>query len=263
MAGSSARSWTVRRSTRTWLSTRPAGPGGSVACPGERDADQLGGDCGLAYIDRTYRLREGAAPGPMMTHPSVSSVSSAVTSACCSSTRRRHFSVVLVGPRPTPSSRLLHSQVAFEAAWRAIPVLAEWTEPARAVPTSEVLVGGALRNVYRQQTPSQAWSRSATRSPRRRRHAAAAIAMACMQIEALLRLLDEGADRSRVDDRSTRGATGHIKPWVADHIAIDGGMEQALEGRGHRPEHAAHLRPDRGRRAGRATHRARRRRLLR
>src|SRR3954447_3973072 len=37
--------------------------GGSRALGGDPDLD---GDCGLAYVDRTYRLRAGAEPGPMV-----------------------------------------------------------------------------------------------------------------------------------------------------------------------------------------------------
>jgi hypothetical protein len=63
-----------------------------------------------------------------------------------------HFSVVFVRPTADAALKALRFEAAFEAACRAIPALSEWTEPARAHPTSEVLVGGALRNIYRRQT---------------------------------------------------------------------------------------------------------------
>ena len=196
---------------------------------GERVADQLGGDCGLAYVDRTYRLREGAAPGPMNT--SLGFIGEFRGYQCLLFLHERgHFSVVLVRPTADPELKLLHSQVAFEAACAAIPVLAEWTDPARAVPTSDVLVGGALRNVYRNQTlvPGlvTVGDAVATTTPTRGR----GVAMACMQIEALLRLLDDGTDPITVAGAFDAWCAENIKPWVADHIAIDGGMERRWQG---------------------------------
>ncbi len=228
---------------------------------GERVEDQLGGDCGLAYVDRTYRLREGAAPGPMNTP--LGFIGEFRGYQCLLFLHERgHFSVVLVRPTADPELKLLHSQAAFEAACAAIPVLAEWTDPARAVPTSDVLVGGALRNVYRSQTlvPGlvTVGDAVATTTPTRGR----GVAMACMQIEALLRLLDEGADPTTVAVAFDAWCEENIKPWVADHIAIDGGMERRWQGEDIDLGAPADLRPDRGRRTGRATHRAVRRGLL-
>jgi 2-polyprenyl-6-methoxyphenol hydroxylase-like FAD-dependent oxidoreductase len=196
---------------------------------GERVADQLGGDCGLAYVDRTYRLREGAAPGPMNTP--LGFIGEFSGYQCLLFLHELgHFSVVLVRPTADPELKLLHSRVAFEAACAAIAVLAEWTAPDRAVPTSDVLVGGALRNVYRSQSSVPGLvtvgDAVATTTPTRGR----GVAMACMQIEALLRLLDEGADPVTVAGPFDTWCEANIKPWVADHIAIDGGMERRWKG---------------------------------
>lgn len=196
---------------------------------GERVADQLGGECGLAYVNRCYRLREGAAPGPMNTP--LGFVGEFSGYQCLVFLHeRRHFSVVLVRPTADPALRLLHSQAAYEAACAAIPVLAEWTDSGRALPTSAVLVGGALRNVYRRQTllPGlvTVGDAVATTTPTRGR----GVAMACLQIEALLRLLDEGADPLTVAGPLDVWCEESIRPWVADHIAIDGGMVRRWQG---------------------------------
>ena len=66
----------------------------------------------------------------------------------------------------------------------------------------------------------------ATTTPTRGR----GVAMACMQIEALLRLLDEGADPITAADPFDAWCEENIKPWVADHIAIDGGMVRRWQG---------------------------------
>ena len=196
---------------------------------GERVADQLGGECGLAYVDRTYRLRKGAAPGPMNTPLGFIGEFSGYQCLVFLH-ERRHFSVVLIRPTADPELKLLHSQGAYEAACAAIPVLAEWTDSTRALPTSAVLVGGALRNVYRSQTMLPGLvtvgDAVATTTPTRGR----GVAMACMQIEALLRLLDDGTDPITAAGPFDAWCEENMKPWVADHIAIDGGMVRRWQG---------------------------------
>ena len=54
--------------------------------------------------------------------------------------------------------------------------------------------------------------------------------MACMQVTALLTLLDDGADPSTVAEPFGAWCDNHIEPWVADHIAIDGGMVKRWQG---------------------------------
>jgi len=141
-----------------------------------------------------------------------------------------HFSVVLVRLTKEAALKALRFEAAFDAACRAIPAVAEWTDPARAQPTSEVLVGGALRNVYRRQagTPGlvAVGDSVATTTPTRGR----GIAMACMQVTALLELVDAGEDPSTVAEPFGTWCDHAIEPWVADHIAIDGGMVRRWQG---------------------------------
>ena len=196
---------------------------------GERVAEVVGGDCGLAYVNRTYRLREGAAPGPMNTP--LGFIGEFRGYQCLVFLHEHgHFSVVLIRPTADPELTLLHGQDAYEAACAAIPVLAEWTDEARALPTSDVLVGGALRNVYRSQTRLPGLvtvgDAVATTTPTRGR----GVAMACLQVEALLRLLDEGADPVAVAEPFDTWCEDNIKPWVEDHIAIDDGMVKRWQG---------------------------------
>ncbi len=117
----------------------------------DRAPARLDGDCGLAYIDRTYRLRPGAEPGPM--NSPLGYIDEFDGYQCLVFLHERgRFSVVLIRPTADAALAALRLLPAYEAACAAIPVLAEWTDPARALPTSEVLVGGALRNVYRSQS---------------------------------------------------------------------------------------------------------------
>ena len=192
-------------------------------------AARLDGDCGLAYIDRTYRLRPGSEPGPMNTP--LGYIGEFDGYQCLVFLHERgHFSVVLVRPTADAALAMLRVSAAYEAACVAIPILAEWTDPSRARPTSEVLVGGALRNVYRSQAlvPGlvTVGDAVATTTPTRGR----GVAMACMQIEALLRLLDAGADPVTVAEPFDAWCETNIEPWVADHIDIDGGMVKRWQG---------------------------------
>jgi len=200
--------------------------GGSRALGGNPDLD---GDCGLAYVDRAYRLRAGAEPGPMVSP--LAYIADFDGYQCLVFLHESgHFSVVLVRPTQDAALKALRFEAAFEAACRAIPALAEWTEPDRAHPTSQVLVGGALRNVYRRQagTPGlvAVGDSVATTTPTRGR----GIAMAFMQVTALLALLDQGADPSDVAASFGTWCQRNIEPWVADHIAIDGGMVRRWQG---------------------------------
>lgn len=189
----------------------------------------LDGDCGLAYVDRTYRLRPGAEPGPMVSP--IAYMADFDGYQCLVFLHEAgHFSVVLVRPTADAALKALRFEAAFEAACRAIPAVAEWTRPDRAHPTSAVLVGGALRNVYRRQvgTPGlvAVGDSVATTTPTRGR----GIAMACMQVAALLALLDEGADPPAVAEPFGAWCDHTIEPWVADHLAIDGGMVRRWQG---------------------------------
>lgn len=208
-----------------------SGRASRVAHPSRTDRApaRLDGDCGLAYIDRTYRLRPGAAPGPM--NSPLGYIDEFDGYQCLVFLHERgHFSVVLVRPTADAALAMLRVGTAYEAACAAIPVVAEWTALARAVPTSDVLVGGALRNVYRSQAlvPGlvTVGDAVATTTPTRGR----GVAMACMQIEALLQLLDEGADPLTVARPFDEWCESNIEPWVADHIDIDGGMVKRWQG---------------------------------
>ena len=190
---------------------------------------ELDGDCGLAYVDRTYRLRPGAEPGPMV-NPMAYIADLEGYQCLVFLHEAGHFSVVLVRPTADAALKELRFEAAFEGACRAIPALAEWTDPARAHPTSAVLVGGALRNVYRRQAGTAGLvavgDSVATTTPTRGR----GIAMACLQVTALIALLDEGADPATVNEPFGAWCDHAIEPWVADHIAIDGGMVRRWKG---------------------------------
>ena len=125
---------------------------------------------------------------------------------------------------------LFRSQGAFEAACRAIPVLAEWTHPGRARPKSGVLVGGALRNVYRSQRTVPGLVSIGDAVSTTTPTAGRGVAMASMQVDALLTLLDAGAEPESIAEPFGAWCDEFIAPWVADHIATDDAAVERWQG---------------------------------
>lgn len=180
----------------------------------------LDGDCGIAYVDRVYRLVEGAQPGPM-TNPVAWVANFDGWQNLLFLHERGYFSVLFV--RPTADARLkdLRHQAAFEAACRAVPGLAAWTDAGRSAPASEVMVGGALRNVYRPQAGRPGLvavgDSVSTTTPSFGR----GVAMTAMQVRALLERLDDDPSPETLHERFGSWCDEQIRPWVEDHIASD------------------------------------------
>jgi 2-polyprenyl-6-methoxyphenol hydroxylase-like FAD-dependent oxidoreductase len=187
----------------------------------------IGGPCGQAYVDRVYRLRPGAEPGPMTNPIAWQADMDGYLSLVF---RHEHglFSVLIVRRADDAELRGLRHREAFEAAARAIPGLDVWTDPARSEPVTEVLAGGALLNVFRGQVGDDGslvlpelffvGDSVATTTPVFGR----GITTTLWQCEELLRLLDH--------DASDLGAAGlafdawsqeAMRPWVEDHIHMD------------------------------------------
>jgi 2-polyprenyl-6-methoxyphenol hydroxylase-like FAD-dependent oxidoreductase len=182
--------------------------------------EEIGLECGLAYVARRYRLHKGAEPGPL-TQPFVWGGSFDGFDAMVFPHERGHFSVVILRPTSDAGLKQLRHRELFEAACRAIPALAAWTDPERSVPCGDVLAGGLLRNVYR-------WQRRlsgvvsvgdavATTTPT----AGRGIAMASMQIRSLLDLVDGGADLIDIARPFGERCDAEMLPWVEDHMVTD------------------------------------------
>ncbi len=187
----------------------------------------IGGPCGQAYVDRVYRLKPGAEPGPM-TNPIAWQADLDGYLSLVFRHEKGLFSVLIVRRSDDTALRALRYEDAFEAAARAIPGLDVWTDPERAEPVTDVLAGGALLNVYRSQRDDDgelvlpglffAGDSVATTTPVFGR----GITTTLWQCEALLSLLDHDSD--------DLAATGHafddwsadtMRPWVEDHIHMD------------------------------------------
>jgi hypothetical protein len=125
---------------------------------------------------------------------------------------------------------------AFDAACAAIPGLAEWTDPDRARPVTQVLPGGALYNVYRGQRGIKGGSALpglvsvgdavATTTPTLGR----GLAMAFLQVRQLLALLDDEPDPALVAEPFGAWCEATMLPWVRDHIQVDGDQVRRWQG---------------------------------
>ena len=196
-----------------------------------RSETVLGGDCGIAYVNRTYRLRPGAERGPMSS-PIAWFGSFDGYLVIVFPHDRGHFSVVIVRPTADAVLKELRHDAVFDAVCRAVPALAAWTDPERSVPTSPATAGGALRNTYHPQrlVPGlvSVGDAVATTAPT----AGRGVAMAAMQVDELLRLLGEDpAGAASVAEPFDAWAERQVRPWVADHVAMDDAA--ALRWQGH------------------------------
>ena len=187
----------------------------------------VGGPCGQAYVDRVYRLRPGADPGPM-TNPVVWQSEHDGYLSLVFPHDQGFFSALIVRRADDQALRGLRENAAFDLAAAAIPGLADWTDPDRSAPVTDVLAGGALLNVYAGQRRAEGGlvlpglvfvgDSVATTTPVFGR----GITTTLWQVEALLGLLDH--------DPADPEGTGHalddfgeteIRPWVEDHIHLD------------------------------------------
>jgi 2-polyprenyl-6-methoxyphenol hydroxylase-like FAD-dependent oxidoreductase len=191
--------------------------------------------CGMAYVDRQYRLHDGAEPGPT-TNSLFWQADFDGYQTLVFLHERGHFSVLLVRPTADVALKDLRHEVAFEAACRAIPGLAEWTDLARARPMTGVLPGGPLRNTYRGQrgidgraaVPGfvSVGDAVATTTPTFGR----GVATTFLQCRQLLALFDSGADPRMVGEPFDVWCQVHMLPWVLDHIHMDGDLVRRWQG---------------------------------
>jgi hypothetical protein len=202
---------------------------------GLRAAATVGGPCGLAYVDRQYRLRNGAEPGPL-TNALAWQADLDGYQVILFPHERGHFSVVLIRPTADAALKELRHPAAFEAACRAIPGLAAWTDPERAVPVTDVLPGGPLRNSYRGQRARDGrpcipglvsvGDSVATTTPNFGR----GVTTTFLQVLQLLVLLDDQEDPRLVGEPFDEWCELVIRPWVADHVAMDQDTARRWEG---------------------------------
>lgn len=186
-----------------------------------------GGDCGIAYVSRQYQLLPNAQHGPMNAPIGMVAMYPGYQAIVFVHDNRTFSTLIARASTDRQLAALRFSEV-FEAASRAIPSLAAWTEPDRSRPISPVLPGGRLSNTYRTQLNDVGQvavnglifvgDAVCTTNPAVGR----GIATSLMQAQRLLALLDEHRrDFISCSLEFDRWCTENIKPWFSDHVYWD------------------------------------------
>lgn len=201
-----------------------------------RPQPAVGGTCGIAYVDRQYQLHEGAEPGPL-SNPLAWQADFDGYQVILFLHEHGIFSVVLVRNTDDRSLVPLRHEAAFDAACRAIPGLAQWTDPQRSRPITPVLPGGTLMNHYRGQTgpagrlalPGLLFVGDSvcTTTPNFGR----GIATSLMQVTQVLRLVDEhDEDLVALGEQFDAWCEAQMRPWVEDHALMDESLRRRWAG---------------------------------
>ena len=196
---------------------------------GEREG--FGGDCGLAYVDRLYRLRPGAELGPL-SGPIAWQGDFDGYQVLVFPHEHGVFSTVIIRQSRDHGLKALRHDAAYDAACTAVPGLAAWTDPERAEPLAPVFPGGSLLNHFRGQRGVDGrpllrglvlvGDSVTTTTPNFGR----GVTMALMQAERLLASVDAHGGESGVDLDAIRDSFGAwceeaMAPWVRDHVDSD------------------------------------------
>jgi 2-polyprenyl-6-methoxyphenol hydroxylase-like FAD-dependent oxidoreductase len=193
-------------------------------------APARGGDCGIAYVSRQYRLRPGAAPGP--TNGPLGQIDFYPGYQVIVFPHDNGFFSTLIARSSNDHAlaSLRHTDQ-FEAAARAIPALAAWTDPLRAEPHTPVLTGGHLHNTYQGQLDDTGavalpglvfvGDTVCTTNPSLGR----GVTTSLLQARELLRLLEHDAgDPAGVATAFDHWCTANIAPWFHDHVHSDAAL---------------------------------------
>jgi len=192
-----------------------------------RRAAARGGDCGLAYTSRQYRLLPDAEQGPVNS-PIGMLVNYPEYQVLVFPHDNRTFSTLIARPVSDHELARLRYETAFDAACRAIPALASWTHPDRSEPITAVLPGGRLTNSYQGQRDDDGrvaleglifvGDAVCTTTPT----AGRGVATSLMQAGHLLLLLDQhGTDFVSCALALEEWCDTNIEPWFADHVLMD------------------------------------------
>lgn len=196
----------------------------------------VGGPCGIVYVDRQYQLHAGAEPGPMLNAIAWQGDFDGYL-VLVFLHERGIFSVLLIRSAADEELVDLRHAPAFEAACRAIPALAAWTDPERSRPITRVLPGGNLKNHYLAQTgdgarlvlPGLVFAGDAvcTTTPNFGR----GITTSLLQARELLRLVDaHRSDVVTVGEAFEAWCEQHMRPWAEDHIRMDESLRRRWSG---------------------------------
>jgi 2-polyprenyl-6-methoxyphenol hydroxylase-like FAD-dependent oxidoreductase len=195
-----------------------------------------GGDCGIAYVSRQYQMLPGAPHGPVNAPFGVIETYPGYHVAVLVHDNRILSALIA---RASTDRRLaaLRTPAAFEAAARAVPAVAAWTDPGRSRPITPVLPGGRLYNSYRGQLNDAgqvaldgliyAGDAVCTTNPA----AGRGVTTSLLQARQLISLLDEyGRDFTSCSLAFDSWCAATIRPWFADHVYWDADLIRRWSG---------------------------------
>lgn len=203
--------------------------GDDLRAPGE------GGPCGFAYIGRMYRARTGVAGMGAVGLPTGKLFDGYLSILFPQDADT--LSTLIVRLESDRELAELRQPEAFEAAMRALPVFAEWTDPERFEPITWVMPGGGLTNTYRGQLgadgapalPGVYWVGDAmcTTNPA----AGRGVALGLRQARALVQMIiEDGADPVSTSLRFESWCAANIRPWFEDHVYWDATLTRRFSG---------------------------------
>lgn len=186
-----------------------------------------GGDCGAVYVTRQYRLRDNADTGPTNS-PIGLSLGFSGYWAIAFLHDNGAFSITFTHDGVDKQMRMLRRDEVFNNAARAIPLLREWIDSARAQPISRALPGGRLYNNYRGQLDAtgrpvlpgliSVGDSVCTTTPL----AGRGVTLALAQAQELVRLLDaHDTDIITATTQFDHWCRRNIRPWFDDHRHTD------------------------------------------
>jgi 2-polyprenyl-6-methoxyphenol hydroxylase-like FAD-dependent oxidoreductase len=195
-----------------------------------------GGDCGIAYVSRQYQLLPGAQNGPINAPFGIVTIYPGYQVVVFIHDNRT-FSTLIARASTDREMAALRFQEVFEAASRAIPSLAAWTEPDRSRPITGVLPGGRLHNTYRGQLDGTGQvaldglifvgDAVCTTNPSIGR----GVATSLMQAQRLIGLLDDHRrDFTSCSLEFNHWCEKNIKPWFCDHVYWDADLIRRWSG---------------------------------
>jgi len=195
-----------------------------------------GGDCGIAYVSRQYKMLPGAADGPVNAPFGVIETYPGYLVAVFIHDNQI-LSALIARASTDRELAALRSRAAFDAATRAVPALAAWTDPGRSRPITPVLPGGRLYNSYQGQLNGTgrvaldgliyAGDSVCTTNPA----AGRGVTTSLQQARQLIGLLEEhGRDFTSCSIAFDHWCAGNIKPWFDDHVYWDADLIRRWSG---------------------------------
>ncbi|HEV3288128.1 MAG TPA: tryptophan 7-halogenase, partial [Streptosporangiaceae bacterium] len=195
-----------------------------------------GGDCGIAYVSRQYQMLPGATAGPVNTPFGVMETYPGYLVAVFIHDNQILSALIARASTDRPLAAL-RTRAAFDAATRAVPALAAWTDPGRSRPLTPVLPGDRLYNSYQGQLNGAgrvaldgliyAGDSVCTTNPA----AGRGVTTSLQQARQLIGLLGEhGRDFTSCSVAFDHWCAGHIKPWFDDHVYWDADLIRRWSG---------------------------------